>query len=345
MANYTPSALNVAQARLIQRFQSNELKYRIPAVYLEFIRNSQIMFPNYEQLRTREDRVVTAYYKKRASRALETGRTHNHTGNVGDSGYLTPSWTTYSDKFSHSLKQANNNVFSLEEMISNDVENSMINFAEGFDTLATEYLFNNRSGVNSASEEGTFNSTQDVFEIDNVNIDRAIQIAKSVMDINKFSGNYVIFADTTAYNKFEKQANQGGGNSENLSFQFSGIRFVKAVELHALFAALGSPYTLGSWIVVPEGEIAGLPHIPKENALGVETKLSSYGMIMNPIDGLDYAIHSYETLADGTSVGGYTQDVITQFQTSLDLAFNYAPSSTANATPLLAFAIVETINA
>lgn len=340
MASYVPSNLATAQAKLLGAFQSGELRYRIPATYLEFVRNSNIMFPNYATLRTREDRTVTAYYKLRASRALGTGRTHNHTGNRGDSGSLTPSWTTYKDPFSISLKQANNNVFTMDEMFNNDIQNAIVNHVEGHESTAANYLFANRTGVNAAVADGSFNSTQDVFEISVTDEKRAIQIAQSVMDVNKWGGMMTIFCDTLAYNKFKFYAAQGISNNENLSFQFAGINFVHSVDLYALFAALGTPYTAGSWIIAPEGTYGVLPHIPKENQLGVDTKIQTYGSILNPIDGQNYALHSYPTAADGTALGGYTQDEVLQYEVSIDLAFTSAPLSVSTETPLYAFAIV-----
>lgn len=340
MASYAPSNLGTAQAKLLGAFQSGELRYRTPATYLEFVRNSNIMFPNYAELRAREDRTVTAYYKLRAARALSTGRTHNHTGNRGDSGSLTPSWTTYTDPFSISLKQGNNNMFNYDEMFNNDVMNAMVNQVEGHETVAANYLFANRTGANAAVADGSFNSTQDVFEIATANEKRSIQIAQSVMDVNKWGGMVTIFCDTLAFNKFKFYAAQGVSNNENLSFQFAGLNFVHSTDLYALFAALGTPYTAGAWIIAPEGTYGVLPHIPKENALGVETKIQSYGSLLNPIDGQNYAFHSYPTAGDYSSLGGYTQDEALQGEVSIDLAFVAAPLSEASATPFYAFAII-----
>ena len=100
MANYTPSNLVKAQARLIGKFQSSEKRFADAPVWMEFLRQSEIMLPGYSELRTREDRTVETYYKTRTSRALGTGRSHNHTGAKGDTAVFTPAWTTYNDEFS-----------------------------------------------------------------------------------------------------------------------------------------------------------------------------------------------------------------------------------------------------
>ncbi len=80
MSNRTTANLVKAQAKLIAAFQSSELRFRYPATYLALKQNSQIMFPNYEELRKREDRTVETNYATRSKRTLGTARTHNHTG-------------------------------------------------------------------------------------------------------------------------------------------------------------------------------------------------------------------------------------------------------------------------
>ena len=342
MPNYIPSDLVTGQAKLLAAFQTSELRFRQPVTFLEYLKNTSIMFPDHKELRTREDRPVTAYYKLRSARSLGTGRAHNHTGVKGDSGSLTPSWTTFNDKFLISLKQGDNNVFSNQEQFDNELQNVVANFAEGFETQATDHLFNNRSGVNiDTSGEGSFNGVQDAYEItETTNGDRAIQITKTVMHNNKYTGTYTIFCDTVAFNKFEKDANQGTGNSTNLSFQYGGVTFVHSAELAALAGALAAPYVKGFWAAVPTGTIAALPWIPKQNREGVNTKVNQYGTLLNPVDGETYALHSYETRADGSGTNGYTQDVNTEWEASLDIAFENAPLSTANETTIQAFALV-----
>lgn len=344
MAYYTPSNLATAQALLIQAFETSEMKFRDPRVYKLFLQNSSIMLPNYDQLRTREDRTLTAYYKKRSSRSLGTGRTHNHTGNRGDSGSLTPSWTTYKDVFSHSLKQGNNNMFTLDQMMLHDLQNSLINHIEGHEAVAAAYLFAQRSEVNTAVVDGNFNTVTDTFEIpvDGTTTfgaynNRAAQITKIVMEINKWAGNYTVVCDSVSFAKFQAQAAQGATNATNLSFNFSGVEFIHSVDLYAMAAGLS--YTDGYWIAVPSGTIACLPHIPKENRLGIETKIQSYGSIINPIDGQSYAIHEYPTAGDYSGTGGYTQDEVTQVETSIDLAFEHAPVPAGLESPIQAFAI------
>lgn len=340
MANRTTANLVKAQAKLIGAFQNAELRFRYPATYLALRAMAPIMFPNYDVLRTREDRTVETNFQARSARSLGSARTHNHTGVKGDTATLTPTWGSYTDKFNMSLKQADNSLYNADEQMFQELSNCVSNFMEGYETAATAYLFNNRSGVNIATAEGTFNATSNVFAITAANESRAIQITKIAMDANKYSGSMTVFCDSISYAKFEYQAAQGASNQTNLSFQFNGVTFVHSVELGALGAALTPSYTKGFWVVVPNGMVATLPWIPKQNREGVVTKENEYSNILNPIDGESYALHSYETRADDSSNNGYTQDVVTQYEISQDLAFTKAPLTTASATPILAYAIV-----
>lgn len=343
MANRTTANLVKAQAKLIAAFQASELRFRYPATYLALRLMSPIMFPNYDVLRTREDRTVETNYAKRATRSLGTGgRTHNHTGSKSDTAVLTPTWSTYSDVFNMSLKQADISLYNADEQMFQEMSNIVANFMEGYETAATAYLFANTSSVNVATAQGTFNSTQRAFEIAIANESRAIQITKITMEANKYPAGMTVFCDSTAYAKFEYAAAQGATNATNLSFQFNGVNFVHSVELGALAGALTVPYTKGYWIVVPNGTVATLPWIPKQNREGnsEHAPLSIYSNILNPIDGETYALHSYSAAADNSSSNGYTQDVVTNYEVSQDLAFVKAPLSVSGETTIQAFAIV-----
>lgn len=339
MANYTPSNLVNAQAILQGQFQAQELRFLDPVTFKSIIKNSSIMFPDHKVIRTREDRTVDAKYNLRTSRALGSARAAAHTGAKGDSATLTPSWTPRTDGFKTSLKTADNNVFSSEQMLANELSNVFANFAEGLETISTTFINTNRSAVNVATQEGTFNATNDVFEIALADIDRAVQIAKSVMHVNKHAGVLDIYCDTIAFNRFEQQAFQGSGNSTNLGFQFNGVNFIHSVELGALGVAVDVTYVNGYWLAVPVGSIGMLDWIPTQNRMGIVTKENMYGTVINPIDGLSYALHSYEEREDSAGTNGATQDVKTEWEISIDTAFEVAPDSTAGDTPLKAFAL------
>lgn len=342
MANYTLANLVKAQVKLAGEFASNDQRYRIPAVFKLFVQGSGQFFPNYQTLRTSEKRPLEANYFTRTAAALTTtGRAHDHTGTHGDSGVLTPSFTTYSSTFSTTLKQADSSVFSWQEQFNNEIRNKIIDFADGLDAVASTYLFSNRTGVNAAAVKGAFDGTNDVYEIAIANKDEAITITKVVADILKYQGQVLdVVCDAYSYTEFLRQAAQGATNATNLSFQFLGVTFILDASLGAKAVALDVTYVTGFWLAVPRGHVGMLDWIPAQNRMSKETTVNMYGSLNNPVDGLQYAVHSYETRADGTAVNGEKQDVVTQTEISIDIALDHAPDSVANQTPIMAFAIV-----
>jgi hypothetical protein len=342
MPNFVTAVLVKAQAKLTGAFQSKELRFRDPAVHKLFLRNTELMMPDYQALRTRDDRTVETNYTIRQSRSLGTGRSHDHTGAQGDSATLTPSWVTYNDTFVSTLKEADNKLYTLEEMHLSKINNVVANFAEGLETVAADFLFASRSGVNVSAAEGTFDATDDCFKItDATNGNRAIQITRTTMDINKYQGvNYTMVCDSIAFNKFMFDAAQGVSNATNTSFQFQGVEFIHDPSLTAAAAGLVGAYAKGFWIAVPDGTIGALPWIPIQNRNGVDTKEQNYGQLLNPIDSSFYAVNTYGERVDGTSLGGYTQDEKLETEISIDVAYVVAPLSVSTETPLMAFALV-----
>lgn len=343
MAFYTLANLVKAQIRLAGEFASNDTRFRTPAVFLYILGSSKNFFPNIENLRTSEKRTTEAnYFKRTAQTLITTGRSHNHTGTAGDSGVMTLSWTTYSTTFSTTLKQADSSIYSWQEEFNNEIRQKVIDFADGFDGVSSTFLFNNRSGVNPAAVKGAFLNTDDVYRITDTTYGQdAIMITKVVMDVNKYQKvPLAIICDSFSYTTFLRQAAQGAANQTNQSFQFGGVYFIHDASLGAKAVALNALYVKGFWLAVPEDHVAVVDWIPRQNRQTKETTVNMYGNLRNPVDKLLYAAHSYETRADGTSSNGEKQDVVTQMELSIDLAFAVAPSSVTDETPIQAFALI-----
>ena len=344
MANYTLANLVKAQIKLQGEFAANDQRFRIPEVFRLFLNGAEQFFPQYKQLKTSDTRVVeTNYFTRTAQTLVTTGRAHNHTGTGGDSGTLTLTWQTYSTTFSMTLKQADTSIYSWQEEFNNEIRNKVIDFADGLDAVSSTYLFSNRSGASDGGITGkaTFNGTDDVYTIAGAVKDEIGTLIKLVADINKYQGQQIdVVCDSILYSNMLKLSNQGAGNATNTSFQFAGTRFIHDPSLGAKASGLNVLYVEGFAIGVPMGHIACADWIPVQNRNGVDTKEQMYGSLSNPVDGLQYAVHSYAERADGTSVNGQKQDELVQTELSIDLSFNHAPSSVADETPLMAFAIV-----
>ena len=344
MANYTLANLVKAQIKLQGEFAQNDTRYRIPAVFQLFLNGAERFFPNYKSLKTAVNRSVETNYFARTSQALlTTAPAHDHTGTGGDSGILALAWQPYKTTFSTTLKQANNSTWSFQEEYTNEIRQKVIDFADGLDDVAGAYLFSNRSGASDGdvSPKVVFNGINDVYVVADANKTEVATLIKTVADLNKYQGQVIdVACDSFLYTEVLKLANQGAGNDTNTSFQFLNTTWIHDPKMGARAVALDPTYVKGFGVAVPRGHIACADWISLQNRQGVETSVNMYGTLMNPVDGLSYGVHSYETRADGSGVNGQTQDVLTETEMSIFLSFNHAPSKVTDETPLMAFAIV-----
>lgn len=346
MANYVTANLIKYQAKILSQFNAGELRVRTPDVFNSLRKNTEIMIPSHKEIKNSAKRTSgEVNFMARSARALGSGgEIYNHTGVKGDSNIIVPSWTPLDDKFKYSLKQANGSVFSFDEEIMNEMVNLNGNFSEGLETFAADFIDANKSGVNISTVEGTFNGTNDVFEITEAfaNVTdtgyRALQIILSNLKINKWSGSNTIYCDTVGYNKMQILSAQGSGNSINTSFQFGMTTFIHSPELDAKAAAL--LYTKGYFIANPDMTTAVLDWMPVQNRVGAIGPDNVYSSIIHPATGLPLAMHQYSSRADETANNGENQDVKTEVQVFTYLSANTAPLTTADETTLYAFALV-----
>lgn len=339
MANYAASVLAEAKLILIGRFADVEKRLKSPNVFAAFRKNTDLAVPNVGDMRTSVNRAEKAYFANRTKRNSIAGRTHNHTGTVGDSTEVALSWATYGDKFSVGLKRAENNVMSDAMLLANELENAFKNIYESFDTAALAYLGTNKSTVNVATKNGVFDATPDVFEIANANIARFLQYSKSMMRQNFHTGGVEAILDPVLFAEAEHYMNQGGGNSENLQYQKSGIGIWEAVTLD------DASYADGTGYIIPEGTIAAIDWIPQKNRQGLgdyESFNGGYGTIQDPISGLTLALHGYTQRADNSVTGGDAQDMNTEWELSVDLSFNKAPMTVAGETTIFQVGLTDT---
>jgi hypothetical protein len=87
--------------------------------------------------------------------------------------------------------------------------------------------------------------------------------------------------------------------------------------------------------VIPDGTVALLPWIPKQNREGIVTRLQTYSNMNDPFGiGLTAAVHIYETKASTYGNNGEVQDEVYEYELSIDVANVKAPLSTASATTI-----------
>lgn len=341
MPNYDLAEFAKMQTIAVGKFQSNEMRFRDPVLWKMLVSNGVSMIENYQTAKTSIDRVIEMNFKNRTSRALGGAPSHTHTGAQGDSSIVTPTWTPYTDKFVSTLKEANNKIYTPDELFIDKLQNLYINFSEGLEAVSSAFLFSNRTQVGASAVGATWDNTDYVYKITaTTDGTKAISIMKMVMDLAKYQGTaFDVVFDPIAWVEFESQINQGTSNSTNTAYQFNGVNFLLDPLLTAAGAGLVGAYSKGFWLAVPQGMAGAMPWIDQQQTQGVETTVSTFTNAINPIDGVKLGIHTYETNIDGTSLGGQVQDVGTELQATVYTAFEVAPDSTSGASPVTAFAL------
>lgn len=343
MPNYLTSQLVKTQTALAGEFASNDQRSRDNSIFKLLTGSANRFFPKYKELKKSVTMPNESHYFVRTANALQTSLpTHNHTGDRGDSATIDLNFSPYKQTFSQSLKLQNGKLFTDQEYFNDNMRNVILDFKNGLDVIAGDYLFNNKSGATLGTVQGKvdFSLTTDTYVIGAAFENEIATLMKITADLNKYQ-NTLLYAvcDSVMYSKVLPLMNQGAGNATNTSFQFGNIVFVHDASMYNRAVALDASFTNGYAVVMPANTAAVLDWIPLQNRQNVSTKENEYSNMINPADGLSYAVHSYMERADGVPVGGQNQDVLTQYETSIFLDFKHAPSSTADETPLMAFAI------
>lgn len=337
MANFSSSNLLKAQARIAQRFTAEELRTKIAPATTLALQNLSILIPDQNTIRTREDRPVSGYFMNRTKRSTIAARSYNHTGVRGDSTEVPFVWNTVGDKFCISLKQMDNNIFGFEETLANELYNAALNIHESVETTLINYLLTNKTQINVATKNGTWNATNNAFEVAATTKDTFYQILKNMMLQNNYRGNFDVIADPLMSVASEKLAAQGAGNATNTAFQFAGLNIMQSIEL------ADSAYPDGIAIAMPAGSYALQPWIPRQNRQGrgdYNSVLGGYGSMPDPLgSGLIFAVHGYTERADTSTDNGNAQDDLLQMEITIDIS--PALSKLSNTNETVAFEVAQ----
>ena len=346
MANFSPSNLVAGQSLFNEKFKSGE--WRMPDVAaVKASQMGEIANPMLKEIRTREDRTVNAYFPIRQAAITGTARAHNHTGARGDSLAEAITWTTLSEPFSISIKQADNNIFSFEEMYAASLKNAVFNLINRVDAYFVTQLIADKTQVSVGGGNGTFvtgaGATQYDYTLAQASKANWYQNIKAMMEKNLYRGGVIGIVDSPAYVLAQDKAAQGSNNATNTNFQFMG--FDAIVPTTRSLLDVPTTYT-ESGLFFESGLVASLPWIPKQNrkALNPSEAVSyngGYGSFSIPeMPGVDFAIHSYAQRADNSASNGYTQDLTIEVEVSVDWGYVSAPLSTTDASPVFSSGVL-----
>lgn len=330
MANYSDSVLLASQQILGDMASKPEFRHKDYAITRLMLAGASGFQFDLSEKKSDSRPLTASWVKKRSSDAV-TARSHNHTAaSNGDSGALSLSFVTKGEKFSHSLKQAENNVLADAQMLAGKLQSAWINLFDTIETAMYTYLNANRTQVNNAASGGrlgTWDNANFVWDI--LNDEKSekffFQYFTQMIRSNKHAGMIDVVCDPIMFAIAQQYAQQGSGNNTNTGFQFSDINFAQSLDIPAAAGYDGQIFG-----IVPQ--TVGLTTcVAPKNAADTKTRLQTYTTMQDPFGlGITANLHIYEAMADTSLTGGTTQDETTQFELTVDYATMKAPLSVAN---------------
>lgn len=323
MANFDVSNLLTAQQILADKYGSAEQRMKPTTAFSLLTRNDEFIV-GVESVKTRDDRATELHYITRTKRTSGSARAASHTGTIDDTAKVTPTWTTKSDKFAISLKLLDKSLFDFNSVLANKFSQACQNILEDKETEALAYVMAQRATQQpTITGIGTFNATTDAVEIVAANASSFMQRLGKVMAKNYFSKDQIdVIVDSILGIAIEQQMAQGSANSTNLGYNWQGKTIVESVEL------ADNDYANGVALAFPKGQVSALNWIPKQNRQGwgdYNSYVGGYGTIN--FMGYQFAVHGYAQRSDQSASNGDAQDVLMEFEVSLDTSYNKAPLS------------------
>lgn len=343
MADYTTSAFLAAQAKISEGYASHEQREKEFPILAKGLAAAPYLVQNVESLKTGESRAVKGYQFTRIATGSGTARSHNFTGSQGDTAEVTLNWNIYTQEFSLYMKNGKDNVMSNGEMLANQLRQAMRNNRTRLGTALLTQLHTDRTNHSTAGDalNGTWNATNKAYEITDEN--QFFSLLKTIMEQNDYTGMLDILVDPVLTAKARYLAAQGNANANNLIFQFMDMDIMPHTALNT---SVSTPYTGGGVaIAMPQNAFGYIPFVPSKYVEGFGDSFDSFngaGTVINDdkFGGeLVHTLRGYSVKADGSSNGGATDDILTHWQLSTEVAIQTAELSTANETPIYEFAL------
>lgn len=339
MANYTSSVLVDAIGILQERFAAKEFRRPLYGAHQLFLKDRDYSIPNLEEIRLSENRTTTTKYLTRVTPDVGSSRTCSPTASYGDSGTLDLSWNTYSSTAQISDKMHRNNYFAPEKALAAQLEGCFREIHDDIEAALVAYLELYKSGVNGGDDwMGSFDSTNDIYEIANSNINNYYEYMTTVMKENKYYGPYMAVQNVSAQALIDYQRAQGSANSTNLLYNYGDLEFLAS---HSVTTS--SDYKVISYVAEPS-TVAMLDWIPGINRSGDQTGAGEKWTFMDDLFGfpIQFAVFEKTSCGDTSDYGGATQDKLHLWEVSVDVALARAPISTASEEAIFKFGLTTT---
>lgn len=353
MADFVASALLPFQSRINKKYNAAELRERQNPILGKALGYNDLIVDNVMKIKESDKRSVYTYYKKRMTASNGTARSYAPTGVQADSGQVTLSWVTFSETLGQFYQVGADNMFSDTELLDHEIMEKQRILRERIgDYIVAQlhaartqnpYTITAGAGNTDATKIMTWDAVNFAFTNPQVSANRFFQYASNVMKQNKYYGKFDAIADANTAVNADFLSFQGGGNQQNLSFQFQDYNGGKeGIMFHSsLGVQVAEPFPSGCAIVLPEASFSVIPWIPMINRKGKGDYTTFNGGFGTIGDGsgmpLEYAVRGWAQKADGSGNGSVVQTEQLQMELSVDICFVTAPMSNAGETPIYEF--------
>lgn len=346
MANYSALRWDAFKYKLNAAMSAPEFR-KSPAPTLQtLLGNTNFLVPASEMERmlgvkqSDQDTVAIKILNKQ-SISVTNARAAAHTGSKNDGTSVNATFTTYTANYGYSLKEADRTIMELAEIQSKQIMSAIIALHEDIESGMVAWMNTNKSQVVESLTPRSCGWDAANFKalVAQSDYSRWMQRIKGFMREQKYKGVYQAIVDEALYQEGEYLVQQGQGNNTNLGWQ--------ALDLNGdvsqnITVAAGSA---GSGFIFPFGTVGVIPWIPKLNRQGFGDAGANGGFYTTLDDpfgtGLKFAVHERYVAADNESTSGETQDVNVFVEISVDLAPIKSVMSTANASPIFLFDVLE----
>jgi len=329
---YTNSVLLQLQTAMLGLHTEAERRLQLNPVMMMMLKNQAGLFSNLDQIIDSEGVITSAVYFQRTTGTVSHARSADFTGDVGTSAARDLTFQPYVRTFSSSSKDAMHNTLG-SQFLANEFYNAWADIIADIETDAIAHLESNRSSVNAYA--GSFGSFADsLFSIEYKNREIILDIIRSMMKGNAYKRNFDLVYSSDIEVLLRKFAAQGAANQTNLVYQFPG--FVQAGVSNDFSLTAGET---GQFYVSEEGTTGMVARIPKMNMDGKVSTVGEWTNVEDPFGfGIRGALCIRDTIVDS---GTNTQDLVKQYELSVDVAFGEAPLSPVGKTVIFKGALLQ----
>jgi len=346
MANYSTQRWDAFKYKLNEAMSAPEFRKSPSPTLTTLLRNTDFLIPASEKervlgLKQSDQNTVSIKILNKQSISVTNARSAAHTGSKNDGTSVDATFTTYAANFGYSIKESDRIIWELAEIQSRQVLSSIIALHEDIESGLATWMNTNKSQVveSLTPRSGTWDPTNYKFDVANADLNRWAQRVKGFMREQKYKGMYEMIADELLYQEGEFLVQQGQGNNENLAWQMQDINGMVSQDITVPEGSFGSGF------IFPAGTVGILPWIPNLNKRDFGSSGEAGGFYTTLEDpfgtGLTFAVHERYAGADNQATSGETQDINVFVEISVDLSPVKAVMSTANASPIFKFDVLN----